>query len=264
MDTENTLKNWVSELEKIMEQLRDKENGCPWDIEQNHKSLKRCLIEEAYELIDAIDNGNDENMIEELGDVLLQVIFHCQLAKEENRFDLQTSAQRCCEKLIHRHPHVFSDKKLDNAEAVLKQWERIKRKEPGHSKRKSVLDGVADSLPALMQAEQIQKKAARVGFDWPSIEGVIRKIEEELDELKVSIAENDKAGFDEELGDLLFSVANLSRYKGKSPEDLLRSNIQKFYNRFQYVEDEIKKQNKKIEECSINELEELWQDAKEL
>ncbi len=247
-----------------MERLRDKENGCPWDIEQDHKSLKHYLIEEAYELIDAIDNDDDENMIEELGDVLLQVIFHCQLAKESNRFDLQTAARRCCEKLIHRHPHVFGDVKLNDADSVLKQWEKIKQSEPGNRKRESILDGVPKAIPALMQAEILQKKAARVGFDWPSEEEVIAKIDEELEELKVSIRTNDAEGADEELGDLLFSVVNLARYKGKSSEELLRHTMQKFYKRFHHIESRVKKENKKLEDCSLNELEEIWQDAKKL
>ncbi len=264
MDRKNTLKNWVYELEKIMEQLRDKKNGCPWDIEQDHKSLKHYLIEEAYELIDAIDDEDDENMIEELGDVLLQVIFHCQLAKESNRFDLQTAARRCCEKLIHRHPHVFGKKKLNDADAVLKQWEKLKKKEPGNSKRRSILDGVPKTIPALMTAELLQKKAAKVGFDWPSVEAVIAKIEEELEELKASIKHDDKKNFNEELGDLLFSVVNLARYKGESSDELLRNNIQKFYKRFHHIEYVVKKANKELEDCTLNELEKIWQDAKKL
>ena len=245
-----------------MARLRDKESGCPWDVEQSHKTLKKYLVEEAYELIDALDDGDDEKIIEELGDVLLQVIFHCQIATEEERFDLERVARRCCEKLIHRHPHVFGDGKLDNADAVLKQWEKIKRKEPGNHDRHSALDGVPKLLPALLQAEQLQKKAARVGFDWPSLDGVYSKIEEELDELKLSLKNGDSENFREELGDVLFSVVNLARFKGDSAEDLLRSTIQKFYKRFRYMEHRVNESGKEMEDVSLLELETIWQTSK--
>lgn len=235
--------------------------GCPWDREQTHETLKKYLIEEAYELVDAIDEKDDHQMVEELGDVLLQVVFHAEIAQEKKCFDLQDIARICCEKLIRRHPHVFGNKKIKDAAGVKKQWEEIKTLEK-LGRRKSLLDGVPRHLPALSQAEKIQKKAARVGFDWSKVDEVVEKVEEELREVKESLKQGDKKAIREEIGDLLFAVVNLSRFQGESPEELLRGTVKKFYQRFQFIEQEVEKKGKKVEECTLEELERLWERAK--
>ena len=256
-----TDKNWVLELEKIMSRLRAP-GGCPWDREQTHESLKRYLIEEAYELIDAVDDADDEHMMEELGDVLLQILFHSQIAKEEKRFDLQKVARVCCEKLIRRHPHVFADQKIKDSKAVIRQWEEIKKGEKAGQKRESVLDGIPRHLPALSQAEKIQKKASKAGFDWPEIDGVVAKIEEEFREVKEALKKGNPKAIRGEIGDLLFAVVNLCRFQDESPEEVLRNTIKKFYRRFQFIELALKKAGKPMDKTSLEELDKLWNQAK--
>lgn len=236
--------------------------GCPWDREQTHETLKKYLIEEAYELVDAIDDQDDEHLAEELGDVLLQVVFHSQIGKEAHRFDLQKVARLVCEKLIRRHPHVFGGKKIKDSAGVKKQWEEIKRREKGAQGHSSILDGVPRHLPALSQAEKIQKKASRVGFDWTEVDAVVSKIDEELAEVKEALKRADKKMIREELGDLLFAVVNLSRFQEESAEELLRGTVKKFYQRFQFIEKEVEKTGKKIEEFSLEELDRFWEKAK--
>lgn len=251
-------KNGVGQLIAVMARLRA-DGGCPWDKEQTHESLIRYLIEETYELIDAIEEKNDAHIAEELGDVLLQVIFHSQIAQEQNRFNLQDVGQRCAEKLIRRHPHVYGNKTIHDSAGVRKQWEEIKKVERSD---RSTLDGVPRYLPALSQAEKIQKKAARVGFDWPTLEGVVEKIDEELDELKKGLRKGDPKNIREELGDLLFSIVNLARFVDANPEEVLRGTIQKFYTRFQFIEKEVAKKGKAVSDCSLEELDRLWNRAK--
>ena len=245
-----------------MAQLRAPE-GCPWDKEQTHKSLKKNLLEETYELLDAIESEEDENMIDELGDVLLQVVFHSQIGKEGGRFDFETVARQISEKLIRRHPHVFGDKKISNSDDVVRQWENIKKTEKAETSRQSVLDGIPRNMPPLAKAEKIQIKASRAGFDWRSAESIVEKIEEELLELKQSLGRNDRESVNEELGDLLFSVINLARFKGESTVEILEKTIKKFYNRFRYIEKEIEKSDLPLEETSIEKMELLWQQAKQ-
>lgn len=256
-------KDWVRELAVIMARLRAPD-GCPWDREQDHVTLKKYLIEEAYELVDAIDAGDDDELRDELGDVLLQVVFHAQIAEEEKRFDLQDVARTICEKLIRRHPHVFGDSEAEDSGAVLRQWEEIKKGEKAGAKRPSALDGIPRALPALSQAEKIQKKAAKLGFDWPDVDGVIDKIEEELEELKVALREQDDQQIHEEIGDLLFSVANLTRYRHESAEDILRFTIRKFYRRFRHIEESVGSSERPFEAYSLAELDALWNEAKQL
>ncbi len=253
--------DWVLELVEIMRRLRAP-GGCPWDREQTHQTLKEFLAEEAAELFDAIDEDDDDAIIEELGDVLLQVVFHAQIGREEGRFELQDVARRCCEKLIHRHPHVFADSEAKDADAVLRQWDKIKKVEK-QAIRKSALSGVPRHLPALHRAFKMQKKAAKVGFDWPSIEGVIAKIDEELAELKEALAANDSEAVSEETGDLLFSVVNLSRFHKRVPEELLHDTVKKFEQRFQRIEKNLEDRGRVPEDCSLDELEALWNEAKQ-
>ncbi len=251
----------LRELLRIMARLRS-EDGCPWDREQTHRSLKECLVEEAAELCDAIDAGDDENMAEELGDLLLQIVFHCQIAAEEQRFDFSEVARRICEKLIRRHPHVFAEGCLEDAGQVLRQWDWIKRAER-QGRNLSRLHGVPRSLPALHRAHNIQRKAAKIGFDWPSVDGVIDKIEEELAEVREAIEKQDDRAIGEEIGDLLFSVVNLSRYRKHLAEDLLHATIRKFQHRFEKIEKALAEQDRNPEDCSLPELESLWLKAKE-
>jgi tetrapyrrole methylase family protein / MazG family protein len=254
--------DYVQELIAIMARLRG-DDGCPWDREQNHDSLKEFLAEEAAELFDAIDDRDDEGMCEELGDVLLQVVFHAQIAAEEKRFNLQDIARTVCEKLVRRHPHVFADSDVDNPDAVLKQWDAIKKTEkPNDETRKSALGGVPRSLPALHRAHKIQKKAARVGFDWPSVDGVIAKIEEELAEVREAVADGDEKQLADEIGDLLFAVVNLSRYRKHLAENLLHSTIAKFERRFSFVENKLQAQGLTPEDTNLKTMDEIWNEAK--
>lgn len=196
-------------LVKIMHELRQK---CPWDRKQTRESLKPYLIEEAYEVLDAIEKGDVEKLKEELGDLLLQVVFHAEIAKERNEFDIYDVIEFLCNKLIYRHPHVFGDVKVMDAEEVLRNWEKLKKQEKNYES--SVLDGVPDQLPALIQAYRLQEKASKVGFDWENREDVEKKVEEEWQELLEAIRERDKKAIEEELGDVLFAIANLSRFFG--------------------------------------------------
>jgi tetrapyrrole methylase family protein/MazG family protein len=256
--------DYVQELVAILARLRAPD-GCPWDREQTHDTLKRYLIEEAGEFLEALEAHNDASMADELGDVLLQIVFHCQIASEEGRFNLQDAARLCCEKMIRRHPHVFADTKAADADAVLRQWDTIKAKEKsdsGHPAAVSALDGVPRHLPALHRAHKVQKKAAAVGFDWPDLVGVVAKVEEELGEVRAALAENDDAKIRDEIGDLLFSVVNLSRFRGYLAEDLLDDAIAKFRRRFQALETRLVQAGRQPQDCTLAELEAQWQTSK--
>jgi tetrapyrrole methylase family protein/MazG family protein len=241
------------ELVSIMEKLRSPE-GCEWDRKQTHESLKPYLIEECYELIEAIDKKDDEMMKEELGDVLLQVVFHSQIAKERNAFSIDDVVEHLNSKLIRRHPHVFGD----SSGYSYKQWEDIKAQEKG-KKKSSRVGEINPLVPALSMARRIQENAAQVGFDWDNIEGVYEKIEEELEELK-KVRSTDEA--EEELGDLLFSIVNLSRFLGIDPESALRKATRKFVERFRRMEEMIERDGLVLEELSLRELDEYWNRAK--
>lgn len=250
------------ELVKIMKKLLGP-GGCPWDREQTHESLKPYLIEEAYEVIEAINSGSDEQLMEELGDLLLQVVFHAQLAESEDRFDIYDVLRGIIEKLKRRHPHVYGDTVAESSNQVIKNWEKIKRKEKREKKDgSSVLDGLPEMLPALIKARRIQEKVSRIGFDWDRTEEVMLKIEEELKELKEASRINDREAIEEELGDLLFSVANLARFVSLCPEDALRKTIDKFQKRFRYIEQELPKRGKKLGEASLEDMDELWEEIK--
>ncbi len=258
-------------LVEVMSRLRG-EGGCPWDREQSHSSLKPYLVEEAYEVIEAIDSQKPESLCEELGDLLFQVLFHSQIAKETNAFDIELVLKTVNEKMTRRHPHVFDpeeNKAPENkqqeplqSQAVLARWEEIKRKEPGNRERKSALDGVPKNLPPLLRAHQIQARAARVGFDWQSPEPVFEKIEEELEELREAIAESDHTEIENELGDLLFSVVNYARLMKINPEDAMRGSIHRFTERFQKVELQAKQNKRELSTLSLDEMNALWEAAK--
>lgn len=245
------------ELLEIMSRLRGP-GGCPWDIEQDHKSLLQYLIEESSELIEAIQNEDDSHVEEELGDVLLQVVFHAQLGKERSVFDMHSVIHKIAKKLVDRHPHVFGETTLDSAEDVETQWEQIKKTEKGKEHRQSVLDDVSMALPGLQYAAKIQKRAAKVGFDWPDVQGVKEKVLEELAEVEEAKAIKTQAEVHEEVGDLLFAVTNFARHYGVDPEIALREATLKFKKRFQWIETKVPKMQSK----SAEELDELWNEAK--
>jgi len=242
----------------VMKILRG-ENGCPWDHQQTHESLKPYLIEETYEVIESIDRNDDEELREELGDLLLQIVFHAQIASEEERFTIDDVAAGIVKKLKRRHPHVFGETEVKDADEVLKNWEHIKKEEGKHS----VLDGVPDTLPALLKARRVQEKVGRVGFDWEGLDGPLRKVQEEIEELKNAVDEGNKSRIDEEFGDILFSLVNLSRFLKIDAEESLRKTVGKFSKRFRYIEEQVKKRgDRPIDDYSLDELDSLWEEAK--
>lgn len=250
----------VERLRAIMHRLRAP-GGCPWDAEQSHESIVPNLIEEAYETVDAIRRGDDADMCEELGDLLLQVVFHAEIAEGEGRFDLDAVADGISEKLVRRHPHVFGDTSAEDSDQVLRQWDAIKRGEKGEGDV-PYLHGTGKGLPALVRAAKLQKKAAKAGFDWPVETGVISKIREELLELQSAIDIKDVAAVEEELGDLLFSVVNLARFRKIDPEVLMAAANTKFESRFGEMERALKAAGKSIHEANPGEMEEEWIAAK--
>jgi MazG family protein len=256
----------IHKLLKIMENLRDKESGCPWDIEQNFESIAPYTIEEAYEVADAIDRGNMQDLKEELGDLLLQVVFHAQMAKEEELFDFNDVVQALSEKLIFRHPHVFGDESgvsAKNAQSVEDIWNRQKDAEKGQDEHAYLLDSITRNLPSLVRAQKIQKKAMKAGFDWPSIDGVFEKLEEEKLELQEAIRENDKQAMEDELGDLLFVCGILGRWLDIDAETALKKANDKFVSRFNAVEQKLRDQDTSLDGASLDELDRLWNLVKE-
>lgn len=244
----------------IMEILRG-ENGCQWDKEQSHKSIRASMIEEAYEAVDAIDGDDLDNLAEELGDVLLQVVFHSQIAKEDGEFTIYDVLSTLGEKLIYRHPHVFSNKKLEKTKDIVYNWDVLKYEKRNLKTYSSILRDIK-GLPSLLTSYKVQKKAAKVGFDWENLEGPLDKILEEFAEVKEAIIQNDKDSMEDEIGDLLFSVVNLSRFLDVNPEVALNRTINKFITRFEYMEEEARKSNKDLKELSLDELDNLWNLAK--
>jgi MazG family protein len=244
-----------------MRRLRGPE-GCPWDREQSHESLAPCLIEEAYELLEAIEGRRPQHLCEELGDVLLQVVFHAQLASERGEFDAHDVAQRIVDKLYHRHPHVFGDVEVSGSGEVLHNWEVLKHAEYAEEPRQSVLDGIPQALPALQRAQKLQRRASRVGFDWEEVGGPRAKLDEELAELDEAVAAADPEAIRHEIGDVLASVANLCRFLDVDAEGALREGNRRFEGRFRQVEAAAKAQGRALSEMTLAEMEELWEAAK--
>jgi MazG family protein len=249
----------VSRLREIVARLRAPD-GCPWDREQTHESLRAALVEECYEAIEAIEKSDDVNLREELGDLLLHVVMHAHMAGERQVFTFEEVVEGICEKLIRRHPHVFGDASAEDSKEVLRQWEQIKRAEKGD--RASIMDGLPTSLPGLLRAQNAQKKAARVGFDWDDAEGVLAKLEEEIAELKEAMTAGDSRHTEEELGDLLFSMVNLARKLHIDSETSLAGSTRKFIVRFREVEAAITARGGRIEDSSPEEMNALWDEAK--
>jgi tetrapyrrole methylase family protein/MazG family protein len=243
------------EIVEIMRNLRGEE-GCPWDKEQDHKSLRRYLVEEAYEVIDAIDLKDDKALKEELGDLLLQIIFHAQIAEERKAFNISQVLEALAEKLKRRHPHVFGRENFSSSKEVLRNWEKLKGKE----KEKGILEGIPLSLPALVYAFELQERASRVGFDWVNVEDVWEKVKEEISELEEAVKE--RKGVEHEIGDLLFSIVNLSRHLGVDPEITLKKACEKFQKRFALIEKEAEKKGKQVSELSLKEMDRVWEKSK--
>ncbi len=253
----------IAELIEIMRRLRAPD-GCPWDRKQTHKSLKRHLIEECAELLDAIDDNDSSGIREELGDILMHIVFHSRIAEDEGRFTFDEVAHGVNEKMRRRHPHIFAGvADIETPEQVSDLWQRIKAIEKGGAAPVSALSGVPRNLPALTRATMIQEKAAATGFDWPDMNGVVEKVAEEVDELKASIKNGDKAGVAEEVGDLFFALVNFCRFAGgKTAEELLQQASDKFESRFRWMERRLEASGKKPHDCTLDELEALWQAAK--
>ncbi|MDD5350372.1 MAG: nucleoside triphosphate pyrophosphohydrolase [Chthoniobacteraceae bacterium] len=250
----------IEELREIVARLRAPD-GCPWDREQTHASLRGSMIEEAYEAVEAIEEADDAHLCEELGDLLLQVVMHSQMASETGRFTLDDVIAGLNAKLIRRHPHVFGEAQAADTEAVLQRWDQIKRAEKGNT-HTSLLDGVSGALPALLHAEKVTKRAARVGFDWEGPVQVIGKIREELAETEEAIDQADPDKIEEELGDLLFATVNLTRKLKVEPEVALRRATGKFGRRFRALEKALKERGRKPEECTLAEMDVIWDEIK--
>jgi tetrapyrrole methylase family protein/MazG family protein len=255
------MKDNLPDLIALMARLRGPD-GCPWDRKQTTESLKPFLIEECYEVIDALDEGSPEKIREELGDLLFQIVFHARIAEEQGQFSLQDVISANLEKMIRRHPHVFGDARLSTDQEVLSNWEEIKKKEKGYEQRKSILEGVPRHLPSLLRAHSIQERAARVGFDWRRIDDALPKLDEEMAEFKESLKNEDAAGIEEELGDIFFMLVNISRFLGVNPENALRKTISKFIQRFRFIEEYAADEGKSMGDMTLDEMEELWQKSK--
>ncbi|RPI36163.1 MAG: nucleoside triphosphate pyrophosphohydrolase [Nitrospiraceae bacterium] len=249
----------LDELIKIMAALRS-EKGCPWDKEQTMESLKPFIVEEAYEVLEAIDEKNPEAVKEELGDLLFQVVFQCQIAKEKGEFEMADVIDKIGRKMIARHPHVFGDADYKTTEEVLVHWEAQKKREG--KQRESLLEGVPRTLPSLLRAHRLQDRAARVGFDWDKIEDVMKKLDEEIGEFKDAMARKEEVAIEEELGDVLFMLVNISRFIGVNPEDALRKTISKFISRFRYIEMAAAESGRKLSDMTLAEMDALWDEAK--
>jgi len=254
----------VGRLLEIMARLRSPEGGCPWDLKQTYASIVPYTIEEAYEVADAIEHGAMEELREELGDLLFQVVFYSQLAREEGHFDFSSVVSAICEKMVRRHPHVFADSSFADGGELRAAWDRQKSQERRAKGTSGLLDGIPRSLPALVRAEKIQRRASRVGFDWSEPHGVIRKIREELAEIEQELNDGEHSpGLATEIGDLLFSCVNLARHCHVDAEHALRSGNQKFERRFRHIEARLEETGRSVEAATPEELESFWEEAKQ-
>ncbi|WP_085993734.1 nucleoside triphosphate pyrophosphohydrolase [Oceanobacillus senegalensis] len=257
----NLLNHTFTNLREVMRVLRSPE-GCPWDRKQTHESLKEHSIEEIYELIEAIDNQDDEGIIEELGDILMHVMLHSQIGEDNGYFSIDDVIKGITNKMIYRHPHVFDNVSADSVEEVVDNWEELKKKEKG-DKRKSVLDGIPKPLPALVKAYKLQKKAAKVGFDWDEVTDMWNKLDEEIKEVREAIQFKNDDEIAKEFGDVLFVLVNLTRYYKINPELALEQTNKKFYSRFSYIEEQLNLNGKNIEDVTLEEMDMYWNEAKE-
>lgn len=245
------------ELVKLMARLRS-ETGCPWDRLQTHKSLLPYLLEESYEVLDTVEAKDDKKLKEELGDLLLQIVFHSQIARERKKFDVYEVIEGLIKKLVERHPHVFKTKKKISSEQVIKKWEHIKMK----NENRKILSGIPETLPALLKAYRVQEKVGRVGFDWKEKDDILLKLEEELEEFKKIYKRKKSRLREEEIGDIFFTLVNLSRRLNINPEFALRKTVKKFVKRFNFIEKELNKKGKSLEKATLKEMDSLWDKAK--
>lgn len=249
------------DLLKIMEKLRSPD-GCPWDREQDHETLKKYLLEETYEVLEAIDQKSPEKLCEELGDVLLQVVFHARIAEEKGQFTMGDVIDTVSKKMVHRHQHVFGVAEAETAEDVVNLWEDIKKKEKGAKTQTEILKDVPAVLPALMRSYKVQEKAAKVGFDWDNVEDAWQKVLEENNELKDAYLAKDMDRMEDEMGDLLFAVVNVARFLKIQPELALSRTIEKFIRRFEYIESKSRQAGRELTEMTLAEMDALWNEAK--
>lgn len=262
MKQEKDVGKRFTELIGIMARLRGKE-GCPWDREQTHLSLQPFLLEETYELLEAIEGEDSKAMAEELGDLLLQILFHCQIASEQGRFTADRVLSLLREKLIRRHPHVFSDGHLPDSQSVLHYWVKAKAQEEGTKRSPSLLGKLPKGMPALARSQRLGERASHLGFDWPETNQVWVKVEEELKELQGAIASGKKTQIKAELGDLLFSLVNVCRFLDIEAEEALHQSLNRFVDRFHYIERTIRRRGRTLDESSFEEMDSLWEEAKE-
>ncbi len=246
-------------LTKIVDTLMS-ENGCPWDRIQTRESLKPYLVEEVYETLEALDGNNPEEIKEELGDLLYQILFHAKISENRGEFNISDVVQSISQKMIRRHPHVFKEENLETPDEVVTQWEEIKKQEKND--RESILDGIPKQLPGLLRAQKLQKKAAKHGFDWDEITAVFGKLDEEVAEFKDAMLSGKEADIEGELGDILFAMVNIAKFKKIDAEEALRATNNKFVQRFQYMEREVAKRGKELTETPLEELEKYWKEAK--
>lgn len=251
------------ELLEIMAKLRS-DDGCPWDKEQTHETLKKFILEEAYEVVDAIEEANPDKQCEELGDVLLQIVFQSQIAKEQQTFDINDVINSICNKLKNRHPHVFGQDKLSKASQVEQKWQEIKKQEKGLQTYTQAMQDIPKNFPGLMRSYKIQKKAAEVGFDWDNVDQAFEKVYEETSELREVYKSSDIDKISEEVGDLIFAIVNVSRMLGVEPETALTSTINKFIKRFSYIEKNAQRLGKELNSMTLKEMDSLWDEAKVL
>lgn len=255
----------IEKLRSLMARLRAPD-GCPWDREQTLKSLVPFIIEEAYEVVSAIDSDSPDSIREELGDLLFQIIFACQIAEEKKEFGIGAVIDKTVEKMVRRHPHVFGDAKADTSEEVLKRWAEIKKEEEKAKgkDRGGYLTGVPEVLPALLRAHKISQKAAKAGFDWKDVSQVFEKVTEEVDEFRKAVNSKDARAMEEEIGDMLFTIVNVARFLEVNPEDALRKTIGKFITRFHHIEKTLSERGKDFSSTTIEEMDSLWDEAKKI
>jgi len=256
-DPEAAFKKLVAIVDTLMS-----ENGCPWDKVQTHDTLKPYLVEEVYETLEALDDGDPQEIQGELGDLLYQILFHAKISSQNNEFDIGDVIESISAKMVRRHPHVFKDGKLDTPDQVVDQWEEIKKTEANHSRRESVLDGVPKPLPGLLRAQKLQKKAAKHGFDWDKISAVFDKLDEEIAEFKEAVLSGKNDDIAEELGDILFVLVNIARHKKIDAEEALRKTNNKFIKRFHHIERQVAQKGKTMKDTPLDEMERYWQEAK--
>jgi tetrapyrrole methylase family protein/MazG family protein len=251
----------IDRLIEIVARLRGP-GGCPWDQEQTHQSILSCLIDESYEFFEAVDEKNPDKIREELGDLLLQVVLHAQMASETKAFTIEDVAREINEKLIRRHPHVFGDTHVSSSREVLHNWEAIKKTEKGKEHRLSLVDDIPEALPALFRAEKIQRRVAKVGFDWKDVTPALDKVEEEFSEFREAVVSGNDEHAAEELGDIIFALVNVARHHNISAEDAVRKTIKKFERRFRYIEKKIRDDGRSLQSSTLEEMDTYWEESK--